>query len=328
MAVLITGGCGYIGSHCAVALLNVDYRVILLDNLSTSTPKRVQGIEKLADRPPAANKPLIVHKADVTQKQQLQCVFQAHPIQAVIHCAGLKSVSESNHDPLKYYSTNVLGLINILEVMNEYNVTKLIFSSSATVYTETDTVLSEGSPTAGLQSKSVYGITKCIDEQIIRDVCAAGKLNAVCLRYFNPIGHSDPLMADTATSNLIPRILEVIDTKERLAIYGTDYATRDGTAIRDYIHVEDLAQGHLAALELEVSGYRVFNLGTGVGYTVDEIVRTVKSLGVNLEVVQAPRRDGDVPMLVADNTLAKQELHWQPQHDLRGMLHSCLGSKL
>ena len=274
MHILVTGGAGYIGSHTCLELLEQGHRITVVDNLSNSTPESLRRVESLA------GKKIELAVVDLRDREQLAAVFQQspQPFDAVIHFAGLKAVGESVEKPLLYYQNNIVGTLCLCELMAEFGVKKLIFSSSATVYGDPETVpTTEDFP---LSCTNPYGRTKLMIEEILRDICAADPgFSAVLLRYFNPVGAhpSGEIGEDPAgiPNNLTPYITQVaIGKLETLSIYGDDYPTRDGTGVRDYIHVVDLARGHVKALKkiAENSGIATYNLGTGVGYSVREMV--------------------------------------------------------
>ncbi|CAO3654460.1 unnamed protein product [Mucor fragilis] len=316
-AVLVTGGAGYIGSHTVIELLNAGREVVIYDNLYNASYEAVRRIEQISGKKPH------FYKADILDKKALLEVFSRHPIDSVIHFAGLKAVGESTQIPLDYYYNNITGTIVLLQAMKEANVKNIVFSSSATVYGEPPVIpIPETSPT---DAKSPYGRTKLFVEHIIRDLCTAEKgWNAALLRYFNPAGaHPSGILGENPTgipNNLMPFFAQVaIGKREYLSVFGNDYPTRDGTCIRDYIHVVDLAEGHLAALKkLEDNpGCVEYNLGTGVGSTVLEMVHAFeKAVGRELPYKITPRRPGDVPDLTADPAKANKELGWKVKFSL------------
>jgi UDP-glucose 4-epimerase len=320
MNILLTGGTGYIASHTAVKLLAAGHQLVLVDNLANSNIAVLQRIEQLSGHRPH------FYQADIGNYAALAAIFTAHNIDAVIHFAGLKAVGESTREPLRYYRENVAGSLQLLEVMQEFAVKSLIFSSSATVYGDpSELPLTEQSP---IQPQSVYGRTKWMVEQIIADHCQAdSSFSAVCLRYFNPVGaHPSGQIGEDPSgipNNLLPFISQVaIGRRDQLSVFGDDYPTPDGTGVRDYIHVEDLAQGHCLALQLAKSaGCHRLNLGTGSGVSVLEMVnafRTVSGHPVPLTI--CPRRAGDVAACYADASKAKQQLGWQAQLTLTDMV--------
>ena len=318
MSILLTGGAGYIGSHTAVELLNQNYDVIIADNLSNSEASVLDGIEQITGETVA------FYEIDVCDREALRWVFDENDIEAVIHFAGFKAVGESVEKPLEYYQNNLNATITLLMVMREYNVNNIIFSSSATVYS-----LSEDVPfteeTEPLGCTNPYGWTKYMGEQILKDACVSNKdLSVVILRYFNPIGaHESGLIGEKPNgipNNLMPYVTQVAQgIRERLNVFGDDYPTKDGTGVRDYIHVVDLAIGHvkaLAAIEKNC-GVAVYNLGTGQGYSVLDIVKAFeKASGVKIPYVIDPRRPGDIAECWADPSLALRELGWKAVRSL------------
>lgn len=331
MAILVTGGTGYIGSHTCVELLKNNYDIVLVDNLSNSKREVIDKIKMIADDlgKPDVNIPF--YQLDLCEKDSLRTVFQKEKIDAVIHFAGVKAVGESVKLPLKYYENNTKGTINLLQVMNEFGVKKIVFSSSATVYTGAlgrppIQPLSEKSP---LAVTNPYGCTKLMIEGILRDLHIADPdWNIIILRYFNPIGaHESGLIGedpDGIPNNLMPFIVQVASGKiEQLYVFGDDYDTKDGTGVRDYIHVMDLAEGHVLALKKinhQDRVYSIYNLGTGQGYSVLDIVNTFKVVNqVSVQYAIAPRRDGDVDMYFADPLKAERELGWKATRDLEDM---------
>ncbi|RCH90133.1 hypothetical protein CU097_005212 [Rhizopus azygosporus] len=316
-AVLVTGGAGYIGSHTVIELLNAGRKVVIYDNLYNASYEAVRRIEKIT------GKSVTFYKADILDKKALVEVFNRHEIDSVIHFAGLKAVGESTKIPLDYYHNNITGTIILLQAMKECNVKNIVFSSSATVYGEPPVIpIPETSPT---DAKSPYGRTKLFIEHIIRDLCTAEKdWNAALLRYFNPVGaHPSGILGENPTgipNNLMPFLAQVaVGKREYLSVFGKDYPTRDGTCIRDYIHVIDLARGHLAALKKleDKPGCVEYNLGTGVGSTVLEMIKAFnKAVGRELPYKLVDRRSGDVPNLTADPAKANKELNWKAEFSL------------
>ncbi|KAI9313066.1 UDP-glucose 4-epimerase [Dichotomocladium elegans] len=317
--VLVTGGTGYIGSHTVIDLLNEGHDVVIVDNLFNSSYEAVRRIEKIT------NRQVTFYKVDILDKKALLQVFrQQCPIDAVIHFAGLKAVGESTKIPLEYFHNNVTGTIMLLDAMKESGVKKIVFSSSATVYGDPSVLpIPETLPTG---ATNPYGHTKECIEHIIRDVCQAERdWQAVLLRYFNPAGaHPSGMLGENplgVPNNLMPYLAQVaVGKREYLSVFGDDYDTKDGTCVRDYIHVVDLAQGHLAALEKLKEpnvGCVVYNLGTGHGYTVLEMVHAFsKAVGRNLPYKIVSRRPGDVTNLTADPTKANKELSWKATRSL------------
>lgn len=319
---LVTGGAGYIGSHVCLALAEAGRDFVVLDDLSTGNHRVFQRIFQLT----GVKVPLIV--ADICDKASLVDLFQKYQIDAVLHFAAKKSIAESIIKPHIYYSVNVLGLMNLCEVMHNFSINKIVFSSSATVYGDcTHVPVSEQEPTN--RATNPYGSTKLIGEQFLFELCAARKyFSTAILRYFNPIGaHSSGEIGEHVIgkpSNLVPYLLKVASGQlERLTVYGNDYPTSDGTGVRDYIHVVDLARGHLHALDaLNVkSGMNVWNLGTGKGYSVLQLIHTFEQVtGLSVPIKLAARRDGDVASSYADVRKAKSELNWSAEADLYQML--------
>lgn len=320
MAILVTGGAGYIGSHTCVELLNEDYEIIVVDNFSNSKPEALGRIREIT------GKDIKFYEADLLDRESLEKVFIENKIEAVIHFAGLKAVGESVLTPLKYYHNNVTGTILLCEIMNNHNVKNLVFSSSATVYGMPERVpITEDFP---LNATNPYGRTKLMIEEILRDIYISDKNWSISLlRYFNPIGaHESGLIGEDPNgipNNLMPYITQVaIGKLKELKIFGNDYPTRDGTGIRDYIHVVDLAKGHLKALEkvFKSKGVETYNLGTGVGYSVMEIVNTFERVtGKKVPYKITDRRPGDVAVCYADPTKAKINLGWMAEKGIEDM---------
>jgi UDP-glucose 4-epimerase len=317
MKTIITGGAGFIGSHTVVELQENGAEVVILDDLSNSSADVIGRIERITGRKPA------FYPIDVCNDTLLQEVFEKEgPIDAVIHFAAFKAVGESVGSPLKYYRNNLMSLIRLLEKMIAFGVSNLIFSSSATVYGQPD-VLPASEDTPVQPAVSPYGNTKQINEEILRDaVNAHPALRGISLRYFNPIGaHPSGLIGELpigTPNNLMPFITQTaIGKQEKLQVFGNDYNTPDGTAIRDYIHVVDLARAHVAAMERLVRGrnkarYEVFNLGTGKGFSVLEVIRSFeKTTGIRLNYEIVGRRPGDVEQIYASTDLANRELGWK-----------------
>ena len=320
MKVLLTGGAGYIGSHTAVELMNAGCDVVIADDLSNSCREVVKRIEELG------KKTVRFYEIDVCSEDALEQVFSENDIDAVIHFAGKKAVGESVAKPLMYYKNNLDATMNLLEVMQRHDVNKLIFSSSATVYGVPKVVpIDEKQPT---WCTNPYGWTKYMSEQIMRDVCAANpKLSIVLLRYFNPIGaHESGRIGEDPKgipNNLMPYISQVaIGRREKLSVFGNDYDTHDGTGVRDYIHVVDLAKGHVAAINKikENPGVKIYNLGTGKGYSVLDVIHAFgKACGKEIPYEIKPRRAGDIATCYSDASLAKKELGWEAQYDIDEM---------
>lgn len=320
MKILVTGGTGYIGSHTCVELLQKGYEVVVFDNLYNSKMDVVDKIKNIT------GKEIKFYKADMRDKESMRPVFEENTFDAVIHFAGLKAVGESVEKPLLYYQNNIAGTLNLCELMNEYNCKKIIFSSSATVYGSPKTVpITEDFP---LSTTNPYGSTKLMLEGILSDLCVPDPdWSVVLLRYFNPIGaHESGLIGESPNgipNNLMPYIMQVAVGKlPELGVFGDDYDTPDGTGVRDYIHVVDLAKGHVNAIEKVTStaGVNIYNLGTGNGYSVLDIVRAFeKANGVKIPYSIKPRRAGDIATCYANPKKAKEELGWEAQYDLTRM---------
>lgn len=320
MTILVTGGLGYIGSHAVVELLNNDEKVIILDNLSNSDIETLFKIKEIT------KKEVIFYQTDLLDYEGVNKIFKENDIKSVIHFAGLKAVNESVHLPLKYYQNNLTGTINLCEAMKENDVKTIVFSSSATVYGVPKVLpISE---TASLSTTNPYGSTKLMIENILKDLYYSDKEWSIfILRYFNPIGaHESGKIGERVNgipNNLMPYILKVAKGElENLHIFGDDYPTKDGTAIRDYIHVVDLVKGHLKALEKskENRGCYTYNLGTGKGYSVLELVQTFEKVtNQKVKFVMDERREGDVPVCYADPTKSKNELDWSATMDIEKM---------
>ena len=320
MKVLVTGGTGFIGSHTCVELLNAGYDVVIVDNLSNSKKEVVGYVEEIT------NKKLAFYEADVCDKEALRSIFREHEIDAVIHFAGYKAVGESVSKPLMYYRNNVDSTLSLLEVMDEFGVKKLAFSSSATVYgNPKELPIKEDFP---LSTTNPYGTTKLIIEGILRDLYKSdNEWSIAILRYFNPIGaHESGLIGENPNgipNNLMPYIIKVaIRELDCLGVFGNDYDTYDGTGVRDYIHVVDLAKGHVKAIEkvLKDNGVDAYNLGTGKGCSVLDLVNTfikVNKVDVKYEIKE--RRPGDIDACYADPTYAYEKLGWKAQKNLEEM---------
>lgn len=321
MKVLVTGGVGYIGSHTCVELLNEGHEVIVFDNLYNSNLKVLNRIEKIT------NKKVKFYKADMLNEKELEKIFEENKIDAVIHFAGYKAVGESVQKPIMYYNNNITGTLTLIKVMKKYGVKNIIFSSSATVYGDLEVLpYKEDMPTG--KAKNPYGNTKIIQEQIFNDLYISDKeFNIILLRYFNPIGaHESGLIGEDPKgipNNLLPYIAKVAVGKlPKLGIFGNDYDTKDGTCIRDYIHVVDLAKGHVLALKKlkEEPMVRIYNLGTGKGYSVLEVFHAFeKAAGKKLNYEFKPRREGDLKECYADNSKALKELGFNPQYGIEKM---------
>lgn len=320
--VLVTGGAGFIGSHTCVCLLETGYDVVVLDNLSNSSPEALERVQELT------GKTLKFIEGDIRDSQVLDQVFADHAIDAVIHFAGLKAVGESQQIPLTYFDNNISGSINLVQAMQRAEVFRLVFSSSATVYGDAHpSPLKESMPTA--MPNNNYGYTKLVVEQMLEKLAAADdRWSLALLRYFNPVGaHPSGRIGEDPQgipNNLMPYITQVaVGKREKLSIFGNDYATPDGTGVRDYIHVVDLAEAHVCALKnrLTQQGCRAWNIGTGQGVSVLEMKNGFEQVNaVPIAFEFAPRRAGDVATCFADNTRAVTELGWQPKYQLEDML--------
>lgn len=329
--VLVTGGAGYIGSHACVELLQSDYQVVVVDNLSNSKLESLSRVEQIT------GKSLSFYQADIRDKKTLKEIFSKEPIRTVMHFAGLKAVGESCEQPLNYYHNNVYGTMVLAEAMSDANVRQLVFSSSATVYGESTSVqYSENFPFGAINP---YGRSKAMIEDILRDLSVADKIiqtkspwEIALLRYFNPIGaHESGLIGEDPNgipNNLMPYVLQVaIGKLEQLSVFGDDYPTRDGTGVRDYIHVVDLVKGHIKAIEalesekFKSGGCNAYNLGAGRGYSVLEIIETFERVtGRKVNYKIAPRRAGDLAECFANPELALKELNWKVGKNLDDMV--------
>ena len=320
MSVLVTGGAGYIGSHTVVELLNAGQELVIVDNFSNSKPEVLNRIEAITGKVPT------FYEVDVLDREALDAVFVKEEIDSVIHFAGYKAVGESVAKPIEYYHNNITSSLVLCDVMRSHGVKKIVFSSSATVYGMNNvSPLTEDLPTS---ATNPYGYTKVMIEQILQDVAFAdSEWSIALLRYFNPIGaHASGLIGEDPTgipNNLMPYITQVAVGKlPRLSVFGDDYDTPDGTGVRDYIHVVDLALGHIKALDKikETEGVGIYNLGTGIGYSVLDLVHNFEEAnGVEIPYVIVDRRPGDVATCYADATKAKEELGWTAQKTLADM---------
>ena len=322
MAILLPGGAGYIGSHTAVELLNGGKEIIILDNFSNSTPKSLDSIKKIT------GKDFKFYEMDYSDRKKLEKVFEENKIEAVINFAGYKAVGESVQKPIEYYTNNISGALVLLDVMKKYGCKKFIFSSSATVYGEPERIpLTEECKTGG--TTNPYGTTKLFIEQILKDIYISDNTWDICiLRYFNPVGaHKSGLIGEEPKgipNNLMPYIVRVAaGILPELSVFGNDYDTPDGTGVRDYIHVVDLAKGHVKALEKldkEKEGLYIYNLGTGTGYSVLDMVKAFEeTTGKKVKYKITERRAGDIATCYADPAKAKEELGWEAEKDLKEM---------
>ncbi len=318
--ILVTGGAGYIGSHTCLELLNQGHEVVVVDNLDNSSEESMRRVQKLT------GEQLTFHKVDICDRPALQKVFEERSFDAVVHFAGLKAVGESCEIPLRYYENNIFGTIELLKVMQENSCFDIVFSSSATVYGDPASVpITEDFP---LSATNPYGKTKLFIEEIMRDLCTADeRWRCVLLRYFNPIGaHESGRIGEDPQgipNNLMPFVMQVaVGMREQLSVFGDDYDTPDGTGVRDYIHVVDLALGHLAAIDHldEMPGCTPINLGTGMGYSVLEMVKAAeKASGKDVAYAVVARRPGDIATCYAEPKLAAQKLGWSAKRGLEQM---------
>lgn len=311
---LVTGGAGYIGSHTLIELINNNFEVVVIDNLANSSHESLRRVEQITGH----EIPFV--EADVRDQSVLDDIFTTYSIDSVIHFAGLKAVGESVAKPLEYYDNNLVSTMALLEVMREYNVKQLVFSSSATVYGSPSELPLRETSTVGVGLTNPYGKTKYMIEQIIQDYCAADPtFEATILRYFNPIGaHQSGQIGEDPNgipNNLLPYVAQVAVGKlQSVGVFGNDYDTPDGTGVRDYIHVVDLARGHVAALQHMKAGASIYNLGTGSGTSVLEIIKAFsKACGRNLPYDIKPRRAGDIAACYADCSKAERELGWRAE---------------
>lgn len=321
MAILVTGGAGYIGSHTVIELQNAGYEVVVMDNLSNSSEVALKRVQEIT------GKRLTFYKADILDKEATEKIFEKETIEAVIHFAGLKAVGESVHKPWEYYNNNITGTLVLLDVMRKHGVKNIIFSSSATVYGEPEKVpVTEETPKGSCTNP--YGWTKSMLEQILTDIQKADpEWNVILLRYFNPIGaHKSGKIGENPNgipNNLMPYITQVAVGKlPKLGVFGNDYPTPDGTCIRDYIHVMDLAAGHVKALERfkKNAGLDIYNLGTGIGYSVLDVIHNFEeATGITIPYEFKPRRDGDIPVNYSNADKAYRELGWKAQYGIREM---------
>jgi len=321
MSILVTGGAGYIGSHTVVELLERDEELVIVDNFVNSKPEALNKIKKIT------GKDFKFYEVDKLDEKNLEKVFKENNIESVIHFAGLKAVGESVEKPIEYYHNNITGTLVLLKLMKKYNCKKIVFSSSATVYGDPEIVpITEDCKTGG--TTNPYGTSKLFIERILQDTSIAdSEFSVALLRYFNPIGaHSSGLIGEDPNdipNNLMPYITGVASGKlEILSVFGNDYPTKDGTGVRDYIHVVDLAKGHLKALDKirEEAGVQIYNLGTGNGYSVLDLVETFEKVNkIQVKRKIAPRRPGDIAVCYADPTKAKKELGWVAEKGIEDM---------
>ena len=319
--ILVAGGAGYIGSHTCVELLQAGYDVVVVDNLSNSSQESLNRVKKIT------GKSVKFYEADVADKEAMDKIFNENDIFGVINFAGLKAVGESVEKPLEYYQNNITGTLNMCEVMRKHGVKNIIFSSSATVYGDPETVpITEECPKGVCTNP--YGWTKSMLEQILTDIQKADtEWNVILLRYFNPIGaHKSGLMGEDPNgipNNLMPYVMKVaIGQLPQVNVFGNDYDTPDGTGVRDYIHVVDLADGHVKAIKKleENPGLKIYNLGTGKGYSVLDVIKNVsKAVGKEIPYVIAQRRAGDIAQCYSDASLAKKELGWEAKNGIKEM---------
>ncbi len=319
MKVLVTGGAGFIGSHTVVELLNAGFDVVVVDNLSNSNEESMRRVKEIAGRDFA------FYSYDVRDREKLENIFVAHAIDWVIHFAGLKAVGESVQKPILYYDNNLVSTLVLLETMEKFGVRNFVFSSSATVYGEPERLPLDEE--CRLSTTNPYGATKLMQEQMLRDLYKAdNRWNIALLRYFNPVGaHPSGRIGEDPKgipNNLMPYVAQVASGKlKEIGVFGNDYPTPDGTGVRDYIHVVDLAKGHVAAIEkLKEPGVHIYNLGTGNGYSVLDMIHAFeKACGKKLPYSIKPRRAGDVPACYASSKKAEEELGWRAQYDLEDM---------
>lgn len=321
MTILVTGGAGFIASHTNIELLNAGYDVIVMDNLCNSSKESVARVEQIT------GKKVKFYEADMRNVEDLEKIFSENVIDVIIHFAGLKAVGESCVKPFEYYENNISGTLNIISMMRKYNVKKMVFSSSATVYGDPEVIpITEECKVGGVTNP--YGQTKLMLEQILTDIQKADPdFDIALLRYFNPIGaHESGLIGEAPNgipNNLLPYVAKVAaGVLDRVNVFGDDYDTPDGTGVRDYIHVVDLAKGHVCAVKklLEHPGLVIYNLGTGVGYSVLDIIHNFeKACGKKIPYVIAPRRQGDIATCYSDPSKAERELGWKAQYGIDRM---------
>lgn len=319
MAILVSGGTGFIGSHTVVALLEAKKDVVVVDNFYNSSPDVLQKIERISGQKPT------FYEGDVCDSVFLDGIFKTHPIEAIIHFAGYKAVGESVTKPLQYYRNNLISTLSLAEKAVEYHVSQFIFSSSATVYGDQESPMKESMPKG--VTTNPYGETKSMSERILSDLALiTPSLSVTLLRYFNPVGaHKSGLIGEIPSgtpNNLMPFVAQVAKGKrEKLSVYGVDYPTVDGSGVRDYIHVVDLALGHVAALNSKLPGVHIYNLGTGKGTSVLQIIETFERINqINIPYVVAPRRAGDIATSYADVSKALNELGWSAKLTIEDMV--------
>ena len=321
--VLVTGGAGYIGSHTTLLLLEAGYEVVVIDNLVNASYESIRRVEKLT------SKKVQFHEVNLLNASQVRSVLKSTPhISQVVHFAALKAVGESMDDPLRYYQNNIAGSLNLFQCLDEAEIRQIVFSSSATVYGTPETV--PVAETAPVQPVNPYGHTKAMIEQILMDTAQARDWSATILRYFNPVGaHPSGEIGEDPSypNNLLPYVTQVAaGRREKVTIFGDDYPTPDGTGVRDYIHVMDLGRAHLAALKdlaPRPAGFRAFNVGTGRGYSVRDVIEVTRRVsGQPIPAEVGPRRAGDTAILTADPSLIRQELGWTAEHNLEAMVSS------
>ena len=321
MTILVTGGVGFIASHTNVELLNEGYDVIVMDNLCNSSRESIARVEAIT------GKKIKFYETDMRDLEGLENIFKENHIDVIIHFAGLKAVGESCEKPYEYYDNNITGTLNIIKMMKKYDVKKIVFSSSATVYGEPETVpITEDFKVGGVTNP--YGRTKFMLEEILTDIYKADdSFDVALLRYFNPIGAHESGMIGEAPNgipnNLLPYVAKVAaGVLDKVNVFGDDYPTPDGTGVRDYIHVVDLARGHVCAVKklMEHPGLVIYNLGTGIGYSVLDIIKNFeKACGKEIPYVIAPRRPGDIPTCYSDPSKAERELGWKAQYGIEKM---------
>lgn len=321
MAILVTGGAGFIGSHTCVELLEAGYDVVVVDNLYNASRKSMDRVEQITGKKP------VFYEADILEREALNQIFEKEQIDSVIHFAGLKAVGESVAKPIEYYYNNIAGTLVLCDVMRKHNVKNIVFSSSATVYGDPAFIpITEACPKGKITNP--YGQTKGMLEQVLEDIHVSDpEWNVILLRYFNPIGaHKSGLIGEDPKgipNNLVPYVAQVaIGKLECLGVFGDDYDTPDGTGVRDYIHVVDLAKGHVAAIKKleEKKGVLIYNLGTGKGYSVLDVVHAFeKACGKEIPYAVKPRRPGDIAVCYADPAKAKAELGWEAENGIEEM---------